>query len=86
MKKGAKVLSVLEVVCSIGLLVICSVLWMLQRTISYENASTFEKTPKSSLFVIMENHPVLGYLFLIFGVILALAGIIRLFVLMKKEV
>ena len=74
-----KILTIAESICSIGLLVTYIMLLMLQNTISYEEVSTFEKTQKSNLFAIMEHNHILGYLFVVFGVILAIVTAIRLY-------
>jgi hypothetical protein len=81
-----KILITLESICSLGLLGIYTILLMLQNTISYEEVSAFEKTPKSTLFVIMEHNHILGYLSVIFGVLLAIATIIKLLHLRKQEI
>ena len=81
-----KILTITESICSIGLLVTYIMLLMLQNTISYEEVSIFEKTSKSNLFVIMENNHILGYLFVTFGVILAIVTVIRLYNAGKKKV
>lgn len=80
-----KILTIVESVCSLSLLGTYIMLLMLRNTISYEKVSTFEKTPKSNLFVIMEHNHILGYLFVILGVILAIVTVIRLFYMGKKE-
>ena len=79
MKKMKKLLVIVEGICSIGLLVTCTMLFTLRNTISYEKASAFDATPKSSLFVIMEHNHILGYLFVFFGAVLAVLTVIRLF-------
>lgn len=79
-----KILTITESICSIGLIGSYIMLLVLQKTISYEAVSTFEKTPKSSLFIVMAHNPILGYLFVVFAVILAIAAVIRLFFQFKK--
>lgn len=65
-------------ICSLGLLGIYTILLALQNTVSYEKVSAFEKTPKSTLFVIMEHNHILGYLSVILGALLAITAIIEL--------
>lgn len=79
-----KVLSILECISSIGMLVVFTMLLVLQNTISYEKLSTFEITTESNLFVIMEHNHLLGYLFVVFGLALAIITIISLFYTKKK--
>lgn len=79
-----KILTIAESICSIGLLGTHILLLILHNTISYETVSTFEKTPKSNLFVIMEHNHILGYLFVILSVILAIVTVIRVCYMEKK--
>lgn len=79
-----KILTIVESICSIGLMGSCIMLLVLQKTISYEAVSTFEKTPKSNLFIVMAHNPILGYLFVVFGVILAIATVISLFFKLRE--
>lgn len=79
-----KVLSILGCISSIGMFVVLAMLLVLQNTISYEKASTFEITTKSDLFVIMENNHILGCLFIVFGLFLAIITIINLLYEKKK--
>lgn len=80
-----KILTIVESVCSLSLLGAYIMLLMLRNTISYEKVSTFEETPKSSLFVIMEHNHILGYLFVFLGVMLAFVTAIRLFYIGKEN-
>ncbi len=72
-----KLLNIIEIFSSVGLLVIAPIILFIHNTISYEAVSVFEKTPKSSIFVVMENNPLLGYLMILFGVTLAISALIR---------
>ena len=79
-----KVISILECISVIGMFIVFTMLLVLQNTISYEKVSISEMTTQSTLFVIMEHNHILGYLFLTFGLVLAIITIISLF-LYKKE-
>lgn len=73
-----KRLNITELIVSITILVNTLVLLLMQNTISYELQDTFEPVQKSSVITIMQHNPVIGYVYLICGVILICSGIYRL--------
>lgn len=78
-KKVEKAIFVLKIMCSIGLLLVYTILLYIHNTISYEKAAVFEKTPRSNLFIIMEHNHLLGYLSVFLGILLSFIIIIRSF-------
>lgn len=80
-----KFLFVIERFLNIVFIVSLTTLLILQNTVSYEMAGIFEKTPKSSIFVIMQNNPALGYVFVGSGAALAIMGIVRIFRMVKTK-
>jgi len=78
-----KSLFIIEGLLNIAFVISFTALLILQNTVSYEMAGTFEKTPKSSFFVIMQNNPVWGYVLVGSGTVLAIYGIVRIFRMVK---
>lgn len=78
-----KILSIAEIISSIGLLFTSIILLVLRNAISYEEVPVFEKTPQSSIFTIIEYHPIIGYLLVMFGVILFITTTIELCYMLK---
>ena len=84
-KSMKTVLRSLEIVSSLGLIGTYAIIGGIHRTISYEKAFAFEKTPKSSIFTLMNYYPILGYLTILFGIVLAALTFIRIYDSLSKN-
>jgi len=84
-----KFLLIVKTISSLGILVCVGLLINIQNFISYETAPLFErvfgKTPKSSLFIVMEHNPILGYLLVVLSVILALSTSVSFYINCRED-
>lgn len=71
--------NIVEMIASALILANTIVLLVIRDTISYELQETFEPTQKSSVITIIQHNPILGYVYLICGIILLCSGIYRLY-------
>lgn len=64
----------------VGTLAIVIILIIIQNTISYEPVFSSKRILKSSLFVVMEHNPILGYSLIVLSVISAICTCINVYV------
>ena len=76
-KKLVILLNFVEIVWSAVFLISIMTLLYLRNTVSYEAVTAFEKTQKSSIYIIMDNNPFLGELIIGTGSVIAICIITR---------
>lgn len=78
-KELNNIIYICEILSAIIILLNTGLLVAIRNTVSYEKSTLGEITPKSSFCVIIQHNPYIGYIFIVCGFFLLIAGVYRLY-------
>lgn len=74
------IINVTELLTALISVLDISVLCVLKETISYEHSEIFNPIPQSSVYIIMEQNPIIGYIFFVCLILMVICTFVRYYI------